>query len=222
MRIAVVEDNRALADGIAKAFRSQGHGVDLLNDGSGATSFLLDEKLDLIVLDVNLPGQSGLDILKSLRDAGEQTPVLILTARDSLEDKVRGLDLGADDYLTKPFELEELLARARALLRRSEKEIAIIARLGTLELNLSAQQVSVAGMPLELPRREFALFEILMTSKSAIVSKSRILDHLYGVGAEVDDSAVELYVHRLRKKLAGSGTEIKTVRGLGYCLRALT
>ncbi|TCD13302.1 response regulator transcription factor [Oricola cellulosilytica] len=221
MRIAIVEDNRPLAGGIAKAFEAEGHGVDLLHVGTGAADFLLGEKLDLIILDVNLPGCSGLEILESLRGAGNHAPVILLTARDAIEDKVSGLDLGADDYLTKPFELAELLARARALLRRADKEIATTSQLGRVVIDSAARQVSVDGAVIDLPRREFALLEALMSSRGGVVSKTQILDHLYGTGAEVEESAVELYVHRLRKKLAGSGTEIKTVRGLGYCLRSV-
>ncbi|MBX2806343.1 MAG: response regulator transcription factor [Hyphomicrobiales bacterium] len=221
MRIAVVEDNHALSDGIARAFRAVGHGVDQLHDGTDAKHFLLTEKVDLIVLDVNLPGQSGLEILKEIRMAGKQAPVLMLTARDGTQDKVNGLDLGADDYLTKPFELAELLARARALLRRSDKEITTRLTLADLDFNIPNQQFSIAGALVEMPRRELALVEVLMKAKGGVVSKSQILDHIYGTGADVEESAIELYVHRLRKKLAISGAEIKTVRGLGYCLRAV-
>ncbi|MEO0544936.1 MAG: response regulator transcription factor [Pseudomonadota bacterium] len=219
MRIAVVEDNRQIAEAIAMAFRAEGHGVDILRDGPSAESFLSSETHDLIVLDINLPGKSGLDVLAVLRNADNRTPVLMLTARDAIDDKVRGLDLGADDYLTKPFELAELLARARALLRRADREISSTQKLGSLEFDPAARRVVVNGETVELPRREFALFEIMMSSSGAVVSKSQILDHLYGTGADVEESAVELYIHRLRKKLIGSGTEIKTLRGLGYSMR---
>lgn len=220
MRIAVVEDNRPLADGIAKAFQAEGHGVDLLHEGGGAADFLNSENHDLIILDVNLPGSSGLEILSALRVASNQTPVMFLTARDETGDKVAGLDLGADDYLTKPFELAELLARARALLRRADKEISPKIQVGKLEFDSTARQVTNDGNTVDLPRREYSLFEILVNSKGGVVSKTQILDHLYGTGADVEEAAVELYIHRLRKKLTGSGTEIKTVRGLGYCFRA--
>ncbi|MEN0001771.1 MAG: response regulator transcription factor [Pseudomonadota bacterium] len=219
MRIAVVEDNKQIADGVAMAFRAEGHGVDILRDGPSAEAFLKSETHDLIVLDINLPGRSGLEVLASLRSADNRTPVLMLTARDDIDDKVRGLDLGADDYLTKPFELAELLARARALLRRADRELTPPQQLGQLEFDPGARRVAVNGTQVELPRREYALFEIMMNSNGAVVSKSQILDHLYGTGADVEESAVELYIHRLRKKLVGSGTEIKTLRGLGYSLR---
>ena len=219
MRIAIVEDNKPLADGIAKAFEMDGHGVDLLHTGEGAVEFLSEESPDLIVLDVNLPHKSGLEILRDLRANGVQSPVLLLTARSEINDKVVGLDLGADDYLTKPFDLTELKARARALLRRSEKKIGDAIAVGALEFDTEARQVRVDGSELNLPRREYALAEILIRAKDRIISKRQIIDHLYGAGAEVDEAAVELYIHRLRKRLAGSGTEIKTARGLGYCFR---
>lgn len=221
MRIAVVEDNIPLADGIARAFREDGHGVDEMHDGNDALDFLLNENVNLIILDINLPGCSGLEILSKLRKQKNQTPVLLLTARDTMHDKVDGLDLGADDYLTKPFDLIELKARARALLRRTDKQISEVLKFGELEFDADARQVRLQGQNLELPRREFALAEILMSRAGHVISKSQIIEHLYGAGAEVEDSAVELYVHRLRKKLGTDSAEIKTVRGLGYCFREL-
>jgi len=219
MRIAIVEDNKPLADGIAKAFEMDGHGVDQLHTGEGAVEFLCEESPDLIVLDVNLPHKSGLEILQGIRANGVQSPVLLLTARSDINDKVTGLDLGADDYLTKPFDLTELKARARALLRRGEKKIGDVVVVGGLEFDAEARQVRIDGKELNLPRREYALAEILILSKDRIISKNQILDHLYGAGAEIEEGTVELYVHRLRKRLSGSDTEIKTARGLGYCFR---
>ncbi len=221
MRIAVVEDNRPIADGIAKAFEADGHGVDQLYDGEAADQFLANETVDLIILDINLPGKSGLEVLKSLRHAKKQTPVLLLTARDAIADKIAGLDFGADDYLTKPFDLSELKARARALLRRSEKAISETIHIGALEFDPNSRQLKIDSVALELPRREHALAELFVRNRDRILSKGQILDHLYGVGSETEDSAVELYVHRLRKRISGSGVEIKTARGLGYCLREI-
>jgi two-component system OmpR family response regulator len=221
MRIAVVEDNRPLADGLAKSFRADGHGVDVLYDGSAAETFLLAESFDLIILDINLPGKSGLQVLTSLRRNQVPTPVLLLTARADLSDKVSGLDLGADDYLEKPFDLPELKARARALLRRSEKQLKHVIFVGKLTFDQDARLVSIDNEVLDLPRREFALMEILIANKDRIISKHQILDHLYGLGSEVDETTVELYVHRLRKRIGDSGAEIKTARGLGYCLRQI-
>ena len=222
MRIAIVEDNRPLADGIAKAFEADGHGIDQLHDGLEAERFIQSEPLDLIILDINLPGKSGLDVLKSLRGQKIQTPVLLLTARDSVTDKIDGLDLGADDYLTKPFDLAELKARARALMRRSEKQIDAAIHIGDLAFDAAARHFKKDGELIELPRREYAVAEILMRAKGRIISKSQIMDHLYGVGAEIEENAVELYIHRLRKRIAGSKAEIKTARGLGYCIREIT
>jgi len=221
VRIAVVEDNKPLADGITKAFEADGHGVDQLHDGNDADRFLTSEQLDLIILDINLPGKSGLEVLKSLRNQKIQTPVLLLTARDAVDDKIAGLDLGADDYLTKPFDLSELKARARALLRRSEKTLNETITVGGLEFDPSARQLKINGEVSALPRRENALAELFIRNKDRILSKAQILDHLYGVGSETDDAAVELYVHRLRKRISGSDVEIKTARGLGYCLREI-
>lgn len=219
MRIAIVEDNEVLADGIARAFSDEGHGVDQLHDGAAANEFLIQESVDLIILDINLPGESGLEILRDLRRRQIQTPILILTARDSVADKIDGLDLGADDYMTKPFDLTELQARARALLRRSDKNIANILQFGGVEFDVTAREIRIDGAAIELPRREFALAEILLNRPGHVISKQQIITHLYGAGADVEDSTVELYVHRLRKKFGTYGSHIKTVRGLGYCFR---
>ncbi len=219
MRIVVVEDNLALADGIARAFENDGHGVDQIHDGDTASTFITGEEIDLVILDINLPGKSGLEVLKDLRRTRKSTPVLMLTARDELDDKIAGLDHGADDYMTKPFDLSELQARARALLRRSRRDIVSVLSFGDVALDLGSRQLSVAGESLDLPRREISLAEVLMTRQDQVISKDQIIEHLYGSGADVDDSAVELYVHRLRKRLAHSNVEIKTLRGLGYSLR---
>ncbi|MEM9676542.1 MAG: response regulator transcription factor [Pseudomonadota bacterium] len=222
MRITIVDDNHPLADGITKAFQADGHGVDCLYDGADADAFLARETPDLIVMDINLPGKSGLDVLRSLRKRGVQTPVLLLTARDATDDKITGLDLGADDYLTKPFDLAELKARARALMRRSDKQIETVMTVGSLTLKPTSRLLEIDGAVIDLPRREYALAEALIQNRDRILSKSQLLDHLYGVGGETDEAAVELYVHRLRKRIADTGVEIKTVRGLGYCLRQAT
>jgi len=219
LRIVIVEDNLPLADGLAKAFEADGHGVNCLFNGADAEEFLLNETADLIILDINLPSKTGLEVLKSLRQRNIETPVLLLTARDEQDDKIAGLDIGADDYMTKPFDLAELKARARALLRRSEKKITSDIILGQLALNLEAKTLKIDNENVELPRREYALAEALLKNKDRVLSKSQILEHLYGVGGEADEAAVELYIHRLRKRITGSGVEIKTVRGLGYCLR---
>ncbi len=217
----IVEDNHPLADGIAKSFRTDGHGVDVIYNGTEADQFLNSESADLIILDINLPGLSGLQVLRNLRRKNVQTPVLLLTARATLTDKVDGLDLGADDYLEKPFDLAELKARARALMRRADKKINQVIRVGQLEFDPIARQLKINDEPIDLPRREYALAEILINGRDRIISKHQILDHLYGLDSEVDDKTVELYIHRLRKRIAGSGAEIKTARGLGYTFRLI-
>ncbi len=219
MRILIVEDNHPLADGLAKSFCADGHGVDVIYHGVEADQYLSQESVDLIILDINLPGLSGLELLKNLRQRNVQTPVLLLTARATLTDKVDGLDLGADDYLEKPFDLAELKARARALMRRSDKVINEVVCIGQLEFDPIARQIKISNEIIDLPRREYALAEILINGRDRIISKQQIIDHLYGLGSEVDEKTVELYIHRLRKRIVGSGAEIKTARGLGYSFR---
>jgi len=217
----IVEDNHPLADGLAKSFGSDGHGVDVIYQGEEADQYLRRESADLIILDINLPGMSGLQVLSNLRQRNVHTPVLLLTARDTLTDKVDGLDLGADDYLEKPFDLAELKARARALMRRVDKRINDVVRMGQLEFDPVARQIKINSEQIDLPRREYALAEILINGRDRIISKHQILNHLYGLDSEVDEKTVELYIHRLRKRIAGSGAEIKTARGLGYTCRLI-
>jgi len=216
MRIAVVEDNRMLADAIGKSLGDDGHGVDILHNGDEADGFLAREAVDAVVLDINLPGLSGLDVLSGMRRRGDTTPVILLTARGETKDRIRGLDAGADDYLVKPFDMDELSARLRALLRRRGAEQTNAIAVADLTLDRTARRLFNRDVPLELPRRELALAELFLLRLDQIVSKEQILDHLYGGGSDVDATAAELYVHRLRKRLAGSGVAIKTVRGLGY------
>ena len=219
LRILIVEDNHPLADGLAKSFRADGHGVDVIYDGVEANQYLCQDSADLIILDINLPGMSGLQLLRNIRQRNMHTPVLLLTARAKLIDKVDGLDLGADDYLEKPFDLAELKARARALMRRADKVINEVIVVGQLEFDPIARQIKINDEQIDLPRREYALAEILINGRDRIISKHQIIDHLYGFGSEVDEKTVELYIHRLRKRIAGSGAEIKTARGLGYSFR---
>ena len=219
MRICIVEDNEVLADGIARAFKQDGHGVDELHRGRGAIDFILQEEIDLVILDINLPDISGLEVLAEIRRHKTAVPVLLLTARSEVSDKIDGLDTGADDYLTKPFDLDELKARARALYRRRARDQVSRVSLQQLEFDMTRRRLSVAGSTLELPRKEFALIELLIGRINQVVSKAQIIDHLYGSGSDIEESTVEIYVHRLRKRLIGSGVEIKTLRGLGYCLQ---
>ncbi len=218
MRIAIVEDNQALASAVAAALSDEGHGVDVISDGDEAGLFLTREKPDLVILDINLPGKSGLEVLAELRAAGSALPVILLTARSETEDRVGGLDKGADDYLVKPFDTAELLARVRALLRRRAGSDRLETRIGELVFDQVARRVFRDGKAVDLPRREYALLELFANRVGQVVSKEQILDHLYGTGSDAEAAAAELYVHRLRKRFADCGFTIRTFRGLGYCL----
>ncbi len=218
MRIALVEDNRALADGVAAVLTGVGHAVDLLRDGAAADAHLAAEGADLVILDINLPKLDGLAVLRRLRARGDQTPVLLLTARGETGDRVIGLDAGADDYLVKPFEMAELEARLRALTRRRARTASQSESIGSLRYERGARRVFCADEELELPRKELALFECLIERRGQIVAKWAIADHLYGTGAGVEEHVVEVYVSRLRKRLAAHGVTIRTARGLGYMM----
>lgn len=217
MLIAVVEDNKALAEGIANTLRDRGHGVDVLDDGLLARSHLEDVKADLVILDLALPGCSGLDILKHMRARNDATPVLILTAKRDVEHRISGLDAGADDYLGKPFSMDELEARVRALLRRRDRA-GSLETIGLLTFDRDSRTLMADGEPLDIPRRELAVFECLVQRKGRLVSKEVLVDFLYGSGADVGDSVVEVYISRLRKRIEPYGLSIKTARGLGYRL----
>lgn len=218
MRIAVVEDNAELAEAIAFRLRDRGHSVDVLNDGDEADRFLDQEGADIVVLDINLPGKDGLAILRGMRRRQDGTPVILLTARSETQERVDGLDAGADDYLTKPFEMDELEARLRALSRRKELEYSAIDKLGSLVFDRTSRQVMDGGTLIEIPRREISTLECLLDRRGRLVSKSQLTAHVYGTGAEVDDTAIEPHVSRLRRRLAPYGVQIKTARGLGYML----
>ena len=218
IRIVIIEDTVTLSNAIAYRLRDRGHAVDVLHDGLEADTYLRNEGADLIVLDINLPSMSGLDVLHALRQRGGHTPVILLTARIETSDRVLGLDRGADDYLVKPFEMDELEARIRALSRRKNLEYSPKEILGRLIFDRSTRQVTVDGLPLDLPRKELATLECLIERKGRLVSKSQIIDHVYGIGADVDDTAIEPHISRLRRRLAQCGVQIKTARGLGYLL----
>ncbi|MBU2936447.1 MULTISPECIES: response regulator transcription factor [Pacificibacter] len=218
MRIVIVEDNKSVANGIAYVLRDAGHAVDLIFDGAAADEFLRDDGADVIILDFNLPQLSGIEVLKGLRARGDQRPVLMLTARTTLEDKLAGLNSGADDYLAKPFEMAELTARLQVLMRRAVAKPVPTHSVGPLTFDLAARQVVSTDGPLELPRREVAIFEALMLAQTRTLSKQALLDKIYGTGAEVDEQVVEVYVSRLRKRLKPFAIEIKVQRGLGYSM----
>lgn len=218
MRIVMIEDNQLLADGVAKALRDHGHAVDLIAHGGDADGFLADHGADLVILDVNLPGMSGFEILGAMRARGDPSPVLMLTARTDTDDRIAGLDAGADDYLVKPFEMRELLARVRALARRPQMTAPADEVFGALRFDRPGRRLFGPDGALSLSRRELALFEVLTARLGRIASKSALADAVYGVGADIEDNAIELQVSRLRRKLAGSGLKIHTARGLGYML----
>ncbi|MDV7340224.1 response regulator transcription factor [Terasakiella sp. A23] len=218
MRVLVVEDNIALADGIASALAQLDLAVDVLGDGVEADEVLRTQDYDVVVLDLNLPGCDGLEVLRNLRARQTNTQVLILTARDQIEDRVQGLDLGADDYLTKPFELIELEARIRALLRRVSGHKSPVVQVGKLQFNTVSRLAQVDGQVLDLPKREFCLLELFVAKIGQVISKEQIADGLANFDDEITPNAVELYISRLRKKLKETGLNIKTVRGLGYLL----
>jgi len=218
MRILIAEDDSILADGLTRSLRLNGYAVDAVSDGIAADSALRSQEFDLLILDLGLPRMSGLEVLSNLRSKNSHLPVLILTAADSVEQRVKGLDLGADDYMAKPFSLSELEARVRALTRRGAGGGSTILRHGRLEFDQTGRVAVVDQQQLELSAREVSLLEILLTRSGRMVSKTQIVDHLCEWGEEVSSNAIEVYIHRLRKKLEPSGVKIATVRGLGYCL----
>lgn len=217
MRILLAEDDEIIADALVRALKRGGFAVDHVANGSDADAALLAEGFDLVVLDLGLPKLPGIDVLKRLRARKSTTPVLILTAQDGIEDRVRGLDAGADDYLTKPFALPELEARVRALTRRGTG-LGRCITLGALSYDQADRVVTVGGQILDLSAREVGVLEALLLRVGRLVSKEQMVDHLCGWGEEVSLNAIEVYVHRLRKKIESSGLHIATVRGLGYCL----
>jgi two-component system OmpR family response regulator len=217
MRILLAEDDPIIADGLTRALRKSGFAIDHVANGAEADTALLSQQFDLLILDLGLPKLSGIDVLRRLRSRKNATPVLILTAQDGVEDRVRGLDAGADDYLTKPFALPELEARVRALTRRGTGQATRI-ELGALTYDQAERMVKVHGQLIDLSAREMAVLEVLLLRVGRLVGKEQLVDHLCGWGEEVSTNAIEVYVHRLRKKLETAGIKIATLRGLGYCL----
>ena len=218
MRILVAEDDAILADGVMISLRQSGHAVDWVKNGIEADSALEANAFDLLILDLGLPRKSGLEVLKRLRSRESKLPVLILTARDGIEDRVRGLDAGADDYLSKPFDLAELEARVRALTRRGMAGSPTLVRHGALTFDQVGRIAHLNDEPLELSAREVSLLEVFLQRSGRLVSKDQLVSHLCEWGEEVSPNAIEVYVHRLRKKLEPGGVRIATVRGLGYSL----
>jgi two-component system OmpR family response regulator len=218
MRILIVEDDPVLCDGLVRSLRGADYAVDSATDGGEADHILSAGSYDLVILDLGLPRLDGHELLRRLRRRGSKIPVLILTALDSLEDRVRGLDLGADDYLTKPFDLPELEARVRALIRRGQSGGGSLLTHGALTLDTAGRRALLAGEPLELSAREIGVLEVLMMRSGRVVNKDQLAEELYGWDEDVSTNAIEVYVHRLRRKLEPAGVTIRTIRGLGYLL----
>ncbi|MGH8619995.1 MAG: response regulator [Burkholderiales bacterium] len=218
MRILIVEDDPLLADGLTRSLTRADYAIDLVADGGAADAVLATQAFDLVILDLGLPRLDGFEVLRRLRRRGGATPVLVLTARDTLDDRVKGLDLGADDYLTKPFELPELEARVRALIRRGQSGGASLLVHGPLTLDTAGRRAVLDGAPLELSARELGVLEVMMLRSGRVVSKDQLAEQLYNFDADVGANAIEVYVHRLRKKLEPAGIRIRTIRGLGYLL----
>ena len=216
MRMLLVEDNADLADAIVRRMRRNGHAVDWQSDGLTAASVLRYEPFDVVVLDIGLPRLDGLRLLADLRERGDTTPVLMLTARDGIEDRVKALDAGADDYLAKPFDFREFEARCRVLVRRSRGQASEVLQIGALAFDNAAHRLTLGGEIIDLPNREYRLLEILLGRLGQLVSKDEIAKSLFGFDDEAGPNAIELYIGRLRKKLAGAPLRIVTVRGAGY------
>ena len=216
MRILLVEDDPELGDGLTVGLRQAGFAVDWLRDGHAADLALRDESFDLVVLDLGLPRLSGMDVLKRARDRGQNLPILILTARDATGDKVSGLDAGADDYLVKPIDLDELSARIRALTRRTAGRAAPLLVHGDLTVDPAAHRVTLAEQAIELSSREFSLLQLLLENAGRVLTRSQLEQSLYGWRDEPDSNALEVHIHHLRKKL-GSDL-IRTLRGVGYTI----
>lgn len=217
MRLLLVEDDASLAAGLSLALRNKGFAVNHVTRGDHALHAVATDPPDLIVLDLGLPDMEGLEVLRTLRAGGQRLPILVLTARDTLSDKVAGLDLGADDYLAKPFEMPELEARIRALGRRLGNAGSSLIALGDLQLDTASMQVHKAGVPVELSRREYALLKALLENSGKVLTRETLEGKLYGWDEEVASNTLEVHIHHLRRKLGQD--LIRTVRGVGYCLR---
>ena len=221
MRLLIAEDDQVLADGLLRSLRSAGYTVDQVGNGIDADSALDAHEFDLLILDLGLPRLHGLEVLRRLRARGSKAPVLILTAADSVEQRVQGLDLGADDYMAKPFSLQELEARVRALTRRGLGGASNIIRHGPLSFDATGRVAYINEQMVELSAREIGLLEVLLQRAGRLVSKDQLVERLCEWGDEVSNNAIEVYVHRLRKKIEQGNVRIATVRGLGYCLERI-
>ena len=216
MRVLIVEDDTLLGDGIRTGLTQHGYAVDWVEDGDAAETAMLTNEYELMVLDLGLPKKSGLEVLQALRKSENDLPVIILTAQDTVEDRIKGLDSGADDYLTKPFDLDELTARIRALLRRRGGRTTPVIEHGTLTVDPASHTVTQDDKTVDISPREFTILTILLENRSKVMSRSRLEEGLYAWNDEVESNTVEVHIHHLRKKL---GAElIRTIRGVGYII----
>jgi two-component system response regulator TctD len=220
MRILLVEDNEDLGEAIEKRLRNSGHSVEWVRDGNDVVSAAQGDDFDAVALDLMLPNRDGIGLIAELRKGKFSAPILVITARSEIDDKVSLLDLGADDYLVKPFDLRELEARLRALIRRTGGQTTSTLGVGNLQMDLAGLNASIGGRALELGRREFRLLEILVTNVGRVVPKERLMNQLFNFDEAVSVNALELHISRLRKKLEPANIEIGTVRGVGYVVRA--
>jgi two-component system OmpR family response regulator/two-component system response regulator QseB len=217
MRILIVEDDALLGDAIQAGLKQSGYAVDWVRDGALADQVLATEPFDAAVLDIGLPRLSGLEVLRRLRGRKATLPVLLLTARDTVDDRIQGLDCGADDYLVKPFDMGELTARLRALVRRASGNTGPLLQIHDVELDPAAHRASYQGKPVDLSATEFALLHALMLSAGRVLSRAQLEEKLYAWGEEVESNAIEVHIHHLRRKI--SPTLIETIRGVGYLVR---
>jgi DNA-binding response OmpR family regulator len=216
MRVLVVEDDQMIAEAVRTALEQDGYVVEWIRDGASAAAALSTSSFDMVLLDLGLPRRSGLEVLREARRHGTTTPVIIITARDDVQSRVAGLDAGADDYLVKPFDLDELAARMRSVLRRGAGRGDPVIETAGIRLDPVSHAVTCKGEPVALSAREYAVLEALMLRPGAILSRAQLEDRLYGWGGEIESNAVEVYVHALRRKLGADA--IRTVRGAGYCV----
>jgi two-component system, OmpR family, response regulator QseB len=214
MRVLLVEDDRMIAQGLQTALRQDGYAVDWMADGRAAAAALHAAHFDLVLLDLGLPERDGLEVLRELRRRDDATPVIIVTARDDIQDRIAGLDAGADDYIVKPFDLDEVAARMRSVLRRASGRGDPSIRVGELSLNPATHAVERGGLPVQLSAHEYAVLEALLQRPGAILSRAQLEDRLYGWDAQVESNAIEVYIHSLRRKLGSDA--IRTLRGVGY------
>jgi DNA-binding response OmpR family regulator len=214
MRVLLIEDDTMIAQGLQTALRQDGYVVDWIRDGRSADEALRTSKFDVVLLDLGLPGRDGLEVLRGLRARADATPVIILTARDEVRDRIAGLDAGADDYLVKPFDLDELAARMRSVLRRAAGRGDPCIEHRGIRLNPITHSVERDGVPVQLSAHEYAVLEALLQRPGAVLSRAQLEDRLYGYDAQVESNAVEVYIHGLRRKLGSDS--IRTLRGVGY------